>query len=64
MMTVTQTLGEICDEGRGTVKTGPFGSQLHQSDYADNGIPVVMPKDFKNDKISTEGVARVGKDHV
>lgn len=28
-----QTLGQICDAGGGEVKTGPFGSQLHESDY-------------------------------
>lgn len=25
------------------VQTGPFGSQLHASDYVDNGVPVVNP---------------------
>ena len=31
------TLGDICDAGQGIIKTGPFGSQLHQSDYSDAG---------------------------
>ena len=35
-------LGEISQ----TIQTGPFGSQLHQSDYSVIGIPVVMPKDI------------------
>ena len=26
------------------IQTGPFGSQLHQSDYSIEGTPVVMPK--------------------
>ena len=30
-------LGQLCDEGGGEVKTGPFGSQLHQSDYSPKG---------------------------
>lgn len=29
-----------------SIQTGPFGSQLHQSDYSEIGIPVVMPKDL------------------
>lgn len=47
-----------------SIQTGPFGSQLHQSDYSDSGIPVVMPKDLINGKISEESVARVSREHV
>ncbi len=46
------------------IQTGPFGSQLHQSDYSKNGIPVVMPKDLLNGKISEQSIARVSKIHV
>ena len=31
-------LGEIS-----TIQTGPFGSQLHQSDYVESGVPCIMP---------------------
>ena len=54
------TLGEISD----TIQTGPFGSQLHQSDYSDEGIPVVMPKDLVNGHISEASIARVSVGHV
>lgn len=40
------TLGQVCDEVNGLIQTGPFGSQLHQSDYTEHGVPVVMPKDI------------------
>ena len=40
------TVGEICDQFRGEVQTGPFGSQLHSSDYSQEGTPVVMPQDM------------------
>ncbi len=46
------------------IQTGPFGSQLHQSDYSECGIPVVMPKNLVGGKISEESIARVDKTHV
>lgn len=56
-----KTLGEICREGGGFVKTGPFGSQLHRSDYTDDpdGIPVVMPKDMIRGRIDRTSIARI-----
>lgn len=54
------TLGEIS----ANIQTGPFGSQLHQSDYSEDGIPVVMPKDLVNGHISEIGIARVAENHV
>lgn len=46
------------------IQTGPFGSQLHQSDYSVKGTPVVMPKDLIDGKISEESIARVEETHV
>ena len=54
------TLGEVSS----SIQTGPFGSQLHQSDYSEVGTPVVMPKDLVGGKISTESIARVSETHV
>ena len=53
------TLGEICDRTGGVIQTGPFGSQLHQSDYRPEGIAVVMPQDIVGNRISEEKIAYV-----
>jgi type I restriction enzyme S subunit len=51
-------LPELC-VGKNGIQTGPFGSQLHQSDYTFEGVPVVMPKDLKSFRISTDTIARI-----
>jgi len=58
------TIGQLCDIGGGEVKTGPFGSQLHQSDYQYEGTPVVMPADIVDGKFDVSRVARVSDSHV
>lgn len=44
------------------VQTGPFGSQLHVSDYTATGIPVVMPVNISNEKILTKKIMRVSQE--
>lgn len=61
---VENTLGEVCHDSGGVIQTGPFGSQLHQSDYSETGIPVVMPADIKHGRIDETRVARVSEGHV
>ena len=59
----TLTLAQVCAEGGGFVRTGPFGAQLHKSDYVDdsNGVPVVMPKNMAGGSIDClVGVTSVG----
>ena len=53
-------LGDIASN----IQTGPFGSQLHQSDYSEIGTPVVMPKDLVDGKISEQSIAWVEASHV
>ncbi|MBI4572588.1 MAG: restriction endonuclease subunit S [candidate division NC10 bacterium] len=60
MTLAERTLGEICDEVGGIIRTGPFGSQLHESDYREDGLPVVMPRDITDGRISTASIARIG----
>lgn len=53
------TLGEICKSQGGAIQTGPFGSQLHTSDYKEFGIPVVMPTNINDGGIFEDGIARI-----
>ena len=46
------------------IQPGPFGSQLHSSDYADEGIPIIMPKDMIGGKISHQDLIRVPDEHL
>src|SRR3989442_14877040 len=52
------TLGEVCARG-GDVQTGPFGSQLHAFDYVPFGIPSIMPQNIGDNRIVTDGIARI-----
>src|ERR1019366_5798786 len=51
-------LESVCLDREG-IQTGPFGSQLHQSDYSENGVPVVMPKDLISFRIAVEEISRI-----
>ncbi|RJP90508.1 MAG: restriction endonuclease subunit S [Desulfobacteraceae bacterium] len=55
---------DLCNIDNTFVQTGPFGSQLHESDYSENGIPVIMPKNIVNGKISENNIARVSDNHA
>ncbi|MCA1717600.1 MAG: restriction endonuclease subunit S [Actinobacteria bacterium] len=56
------TLGEACDRGGGNIQTGPFGSQLHASDYVSDGIPSIMAQNIGNNRVLEEGIARITAD--
>lgn len=53
------TLGEVAVHSGGNVQTGPFGSQLHAAAYVDSGIPSIMPKNIKDNRIEVGDIARV-----
>ena len=53
------TLGEICQRGGGNIQTGPFGSQLHASDYVPVGVPSIMPTNIGENRILEDGIVRI-----
>lgn len=57
----THRLGDLVDEGGGSIQTGPFGSQLHASDYVAEGIPCIMPADMKNNRVDVSEIARISE---
>ena len=58
------TLGAICEAQGGAIQTGPFGSQLHTSDYKEFGVPVVMPTNIGEGGIDESGIARIDEADV
>jgi type I restriction enzyme S subunit len=54
-----RTLSNLCVASG--IQIGPFGAQLHQSDYLEHGIPVVMPTDMIDEQIDLTDIARVSE---
>jgi type I restriction enzyme, S subunit len=52
-------LGDIVSDGGGVIQTGPFGSQLHASDYVEKGIPCIMPINLKDNRIILDAIANI-----
>ncbi len=55
------TLGEIVAAGGGKIQTGPFGSQLHASDYVPDGVPCIMPAKMKNNRVDLSDIAFISE---
>lgn len=53
------TLGDVCQRGGGNIQTGPFGSQLHASDYVPLGVPSIMPTNIGENRIVEDGIVRI-----
>jgi type I restriction enzyme S subunit len=58
------TLLDVCAEAGGSIQTGPFGSQLHASDYVIDGTPSVMPQNIGDNRIVEDGIARVSAEDM
>ena len=57
------SLAELAETPNG-IQTGPFGSQLHASEYVESGVPVIMPKDLVDGRVSAAEAARITEHKV
>ena len=51
-------LRTVCED----IRTGPFGTLLHRSDYVDQGIPLVNPQDIVDGSIVTDKIKTVSSE--
>ncbi|MFJ4564429.1 restriction endonuclease subunit S [Streptomyces caelestis] len=58
------TLGETVTRTGGVIQTGPFGSQLHASDYTLLGTPLIMPINLGDNEVIEAGISRIGDKDV
>ena len=61
---LVSTVGDVFKEFDGRIQTGPFGSQLHASDYVEVGVPTVMPTNIGDNRIIEEGISRIRSEDV
>jgi len=52
----TATIGDVAD-----VKTGPFGSSLHESDYVDAGTPIITVEHLGEFGVTRQNLPMVGE---
>ncbi len=57
----TSKLGEMVKSGGGKIHTGPFGSQLHASDYVPSGIPCIMPANMVHNRVDLSGISFISE---
>jgi type I restriction enzyme S subunit len=55
------SLGELFPGDSDCVLTGPFGSNLHASDYRETGVPLILVKHVLNGEVLEEGMPLVGE---
>jgi len=55
-------LGSVCARSGGSIQIGPFGSQLHSSDYREEGIPIMTVEHLGENEIIHQNLPLVGEE--
>jgi type I restriction enzyme, S subunit len=55
------TVQDLVVAGEAEVKTGPFGTQLHASDYVDEGIPVINVRNIGFGEIKAQDIEYISE---
>jgi type I restriction enzyme S subunit len=56
------TVGNFVENGLAEIQTGPFGTQLHASDYVEEGIPVINVRNIGFGTLKLEKLEFVGEE--
>ncbi|EAG3007650.1 hypothetical protein B5530_14640, partial [Listeria monocytogenes] len=54
---ISTSLGEVAK-----IITGPFGTQLHKSDYVDSGVAVIMPQNIGSRQVNYEKISYISEE--
>ncbi len=58
------TIKDFLDNGEAEIKTGPFGTQLHASDYVEQGTPVINVRNIGFGEIRPENLEFIADETV
>jgi len=53
------TVFELGKKNHDTVQTGPFGAQLHASDYVEEGIPLILIRNIEDNRLDPDNIPRI-----
>jgi type I restriction enzyme S subunit len=58
------TIQDLQNKGEAELKTGPFGTQLHASDYVETGTPVINVRNIGFGEIREEKLEFIAEETV
>jgi len=53
------TVLQIGGNAKDTVQTGPFGAQLHSSDYVEKGVPLILIRNIIENRLDTSDIPKI-----